>query len=322
MPSSDNLRYAFASICDGYSCGTIYNEPCYIKHLGYREHLNLETIQEQYKKQAIDAGLPTNDQQLKKIMERGLWGPQQEHEIATQKDSIERFKDAKQKAMLPSMLKQYDDEIRKQQDKLTALYLKKAELMGLTVETHAEKLINDYYILKNIYIDSEFSQPLFDEEEFDELNDSEISDIISDYNDIISVCSEDNIKKLSVQDFFQEYFFICGDDLSSFFGKSIVTFTYFQIRLGNYAKYFKNIFENNDLSKLPKDRRHDPEAIESFISTTKNAQSVLDKQKGGTVGLVGATKEDIRALGLEGSVKSLPNKEMNKEQLFDYFEKK
>ena len=318
MDQTDRLRLSFASICDGYSVGSVFSEPAYVKHLGYREHVNLETKQAEFRKLAKDLKLKTNDEKLLELKKRNLWGDKEDQDIEIKKNTIERFVDGKKKATLPSMVKQYDSEISKQQRALNDLLAKKYGLIGLTVETHAEKLINDYYILKNIFRDKDLNEPFFQEEEFDNLDDNDISDIVTEYNKTIDSCSDQNIKRLSIQDFYQEYFYLCGDDLSSFFGRPIVDFTYYQIRLGNYSKYFKSIFENNDMSNLPKEKRTDPSAIEDFISTSKNARTMLDKQGGAAVGLVGATKEDLKSLGLGNSMGKMPDKEMNKDEFFNF----
>lgn len=318
----DRLRLAFANICDGYSIGSVFNQTIYIKHLGYREHTDIEKVKKSYENEARESGLQTNQERLDFLRKTGQWGDKEEHDIVVQESSIDRFREAKKKVVLPSMLKQYDDEIAKQTALLETQLNKKNSLIGLTVESHAEKLVSDYYILKNIFLDSELKKPFFDIDEFDNLSDSDVSDIIFGYNEAINICSDINVKKLAVQDFYQEYYFLCGDDISSFFGKPVINLTYLQIKLGNYSKYFKSIFENHDLSRLPKDKRHDPDAIEDFLSTSKNAKNILDSQKGGSVGIVGATKEDLRSLGLDKSIAKMPDREMNKDELFDFFSKK
>lgn len=320
MSASDQdiLRSAFSDICNGYSLGTVFDKTIYIKHLGYREHVDLEKIKSKYETEARKSGLPTNQEREATLKTKGLWTDSDEHSIVVKENAISRFEDGRKKTVLPSMLKQYDDEILKQRVEIEKLYSKKNELMGLTVETHAEKLLNDFYILQNIFTDSKLSSPLFNPEEFDDLSDIEVSEIMSAYVKSTNVCSEKNIKKLSVQNFFQEYYYLCGDNFNDFFGKPIIQFTYFQIKLGNYAKYFKNIFEHNDISRLSAEKRNDPEAIEDFVSTGKNAQNVLQQQKGRSVGIVGATKDDLKSLGLDGAIAKMPNKEMNRDELFDF----
>ena len=311
------LRKAFVDICKGYSVGEFSKKTIYVKHLGHKEHFDFELIQSAFEKQAKEDGLLTNQERLDYLKSKSLWTDKDDLEIEKQKNSIKRFEEGKNKASLPSMVKEYNKEIEKQKISLNLLVKKRNDLIGLTVESHAEKLVTDHYILKNIYLDKNFEQPLYEESDFDDLNDDEISGLINSYNLSTECCSDKNIKILSVQDFYQSYFFLCNDDLRSFYGKKIIDLTYFQVRLGNYSKYFKSLLENNDISKIPENKRNDPDFIEQFITTKTNSQKVLDNQKGRNVGLVGASKQDFKDLGITAS--KMPDKEMNKEELMKYW---
>ena len=55
-------------------------------------------------------------------------------------------------------------------------------------------------------------------------------------------------------------------------------------------------------SKIPDNIKDDPEKIEEFIAANAKAKEVMGKIGGGDapVGLVGATKQDLAYLGLDG----------------------
>lgn len=315
------LRRAFADICNGYSKTYWQNKPVYIKHLTHRDHLDIDDKQLAHENEAKKAGLPTETEKIESLKKNGLWTDAKDKAIRDQQIFISRFEEARKKAVLPSVVKQYDGQINTEKDKLNKLLSEKEDLIGLTAEKHAQKLTNDYYIIKNLYVDSAMSSPLFNFETFDDISDSEISFLISLYNEAIEPCSERNIKLLSIQDFFQSYFFLCAEDLHSFYGRPIVNLTFYQIKLGNFARHFKNIFENHDISKLPEDARKDPDRIEQYINAAKEGNNLLDKTKGENASLVGATSEDLKSLGLDRQTIKFPNRAMNKDEMINFLSK-
>ena len=60
----------------------------------------------------------------------------------------------------------------------------------------------------------------------------------------------------------------------------------------------------NSENKVPDDIRQDPEKIVEWFSSTKSARETLEKSKnagqdGSATSLVGATKDDLKRLGLD-----------------------
>ena len=67
----------------------------------------------------------------------------------------------------------------------------------------------------------------------------------------------------------------------------------------------------NSEAKVPDDVKEDPEKLVEWFESTKNAREVLDKSKGAekegsATSLVGATKQDLKRLGLDN-----PNETIN-----------
>ena len=128
----------------------------------------------------------------------------------------------------------------------------KARLLGLTCESYAERQLNDYYIFMNLFSNKELSEPLFPHEEFDYFDDAKVTQIVADYNAALEPCSDYYIKKLAMEPFFQNYLNITGENLYFFFAKPISSLTFFQVRLLNHGQHFRSIYQNNDISKFPK----------------------------------------------------------------------
>lgn len=315
---SNVLRRTFNDIINGFSIIRDSNITYYAKHLSHKEHINLEEIEESFIQKAKSQGLPTEEEQTEYLKKNGLWSNKKDSEIIHQKIFIDGLKSNKKSVILPSILKSIDGQIKEAEEKINELEKEKRELMGLTCESYASKLVNEYYIWKSLYKDEQLTIPFYSEEEFYNITDDELSNLIAKYNLTLDICSDSNIKKLSIQDFFQSYFFLCSD-ISSFYGKPIVNLTYFQIKLANNAKYYKSIFENHDMKTVPENIKNDPDKLADYVNAKENGKKILDNNANSdAVGLVGATKEDLEALGHKQG-KQDPREDLK--ELFKAFER-
>jgi hypothetical protein len=310
------FRRTFLDICNGYSLMTYKNAAAFIKHLSHREHLGLDDLEEFYHAEAVRKGLYTEKDRLIFLNKERLWTDKNEHEILQLKSFIARLNDNKKNIALPSVLNRLKQDIEVEENKLKILINKRFEFIGLTAEGYAKKLVNEYYILRSLYKDSSLKEPFFTEEEFADIEDSELDNIVISYNNIIDSCGEKHIKQLSIQDFFLSYFNLCESNFSSFFGKPICEFTYFQVKLINYARYFSHILEGVDIKTLPEKCWEDPDYLVEFIGTTKKGKEMIENTKGQAVSVVGATQEDIKQIsGNNKAASSFGNKPMNMQEI-------
>lgn len=296
---------------------TYNGEKIYIKHLSHFDHLEFDEINELFVEKCKSDGLPSESERLSQLIKKGQWTQSKENEIAQLRDFISRLEDGRKGISVPSVLKNHNETIAAEKAKLNKLLSERSELVGLTVEIHSLNLLNDHYILSNLFLDKDLRDPLFTADSFDYLSESEVSSVIEAYSLAIDPCSDKNIKKLSVQPFFQQYFFICNGDISSFFGKPVSSLTHYQVTLANHASYFKDIVSNNDLSNLSHEKRLDPDAIEAYVNLKRNADRAIEEGRAPT----GMTPEDIKSLGLEGRIAKAPAKEMNSSEFLQYLQK-
>ena len=313
-----NFRKIFAEICEGFS-KTFYNgEIIYIKHLSHLDYVYFEDIQKQYEEDAKNKKLPNEAQKIDFLIKNNLWTKKKESEIEQLKDFISRLNDTKKKQILPSAIREYEIQIKQEQDKLNNIINEKYSLMGMTIESYAQRMVNDYYIINNIFKNKECTQLYFDKSSFEELNDEEVSEIIEIYNKSSNLFEEENLKQLALQDFYQSYYYLCNDNLKDFFGKPIVNLTFNQVKLGNFSKYYKALLESVDSTKIPKESRYNPNKLENYINAKKESDKVLDSTGDGATSLVGATNKDLEELGLKDQVVQFPNKPMNSEELMKF----
>ncbi len=152
-------------------------------------------------------------------------------------------------------------------------------------------------MVTNLFVDEELKALLFTPDQFDELDTPSVDEILSIYNSAIDPCTDVNLKFLSVQDFFTAYYGLCGDEIQTFFGRPICKMTYYQIRLGNIARYFKSIMEGCDLSRVEPGVRNDPDQLERLYTAQKNLKEM---EANGNLPGANLSAQDIKELGLEG----------------------
>ena len=302
-----NLRKAFADCINGYSVGLFNGNNIYIKHLSHLDHLDLDLLEQSYIDDALKRGLPSESDRLKYLAKHGYWSDAKEAEIESQRNVVIRFEEGRKNLIVPSMIETHDKAIQQEREKLNKLIGERMALIGHTADSYASSRIHDVYILRNTFSDIDLRNPLYKQCDFDDLSDLEVSNILLSYENAVKPCAEVSLRRLACQDFFQQYYRLCNDDLKSFYGKDICRLTYYQVRLGNYGRYFKNLFENNDLSGLDPVKRADPDAIERHISAKKGAEEAISAGRAP----VGMTKNDIKEMGLENRMSKMPNKEMN-----------
>ena len=109
-----------------------------------------------------------------------------------------------------------------------------------------------------------------------------------------------NINKIAICNFFTNNFYICGENLYSFFGKPIYLLTNYQLSLLSSGLYFKNVFSSNP--EMPKDIRDDPDKIEEYIERSRGFKDMLSKidSNAQRVGIV-ASPQDFKDMGLQSN---------------------
>jgi hypothetical protein len=188
-------------------------------------------------------------------------------------------------------------------------------LLSSSAETYSFHRANDYYIYNSFFKDKECTDRLYDQEQFEYLEPSEITELVKIYNNFHESFSDKNIKQLAIQDFYKSYYGFT-EDVVSFFGVPAIELTNYQINLFLYTRIFKNIFEEYR-DNLPPRLEKDPDGLIDYASSStareKIKQQIDSDQKGGST-IVGATKQDMEELGIntESSGPSLAELAMKK----------
>lgn len=301
MEQSQQSKYkkAFRDIKNGFSEIKVLENLFYLKHLSLEDQVDIDQIYDIYFEQAKKRGVPTNEETLKRLVDEKQWSNKQESLIKQEEDLIENLNKQKKSLYLKSEIMRVNADIESAQKRLNDLKNTRATFFQRTAESYAEERVNDYYILKCLYKDKSLTIEAFQDSEFDNIDAETLSIIIKQYSEVYRNINDNTIQYLVLQDFFNLYMPF-AENPTEFFGKSVCELTYNQVKLLIYARFFKNVFQQND--KMPQDIKNDPDKIIDYVNANENAKKMIENKnnkENQATSIVGATPEDLEYVGLK-----------------------
>jgi len=301
MEQSQQSKYkkAFRDIKNGFSEIKVLENLFYLKHLSLEDQVDIDQIYDHYFDEAKSRGVPTNDETLKRLIEEKQWTNRQESLIKQEEDLIENFQKQKKTLYLKSEILRVNADIESAQKRLYDLKNTKAAFFNRTAESYAEERVNDFYILKCLYKDKKLSVVAFEEDQFDDIDSETLTCIIKQYSEVYKNINDNTIQHLVLQDFFNLYMPF-AENPNEFFGKSVCELTYNQVKLLIYARFFRNIFQQND--KMPQEIKNDPDKIIDYVNANENAKKAIENKnnkENQATSIVGATSEDLEYIGIK-----------------------
>lgn len=299
---NSGLKVIFSEILRGYTL--VENKDfgkIKIKHFNNFDSAELDIKNRYFYEKARDQGLPTREQKIEYLLKEDIWDEKKNKEILNLKTMIAGLKNSKSKVFLQAHIDDINRQLEENQLKLAHLEIQKEELIGFCAENYAQRRINEHYMQKAILKDN--GEFLLSNEDFEDLQQDQLMGLISTYNKNTRKFESPNLKKISLSGFFTNLFYLCENNAYTFFGKPLVELTFYQVELFGYARYYKSLMESSE-SKVPDEVRQDPEKIVEWFESSKSAREVMDKsqtagKEGSATSLVGATKQDLKRLGLD-----------------------
>lgn len=300
---TDLLRRAFRDVCVGHTRTTILGRTAYIKHLSHYDEIDLDERRAEFYQDARNSGVETEEERMAALRERGEWTDELELALTRAKQEVEALVEGKRKAevKMPSMVKGYMEKISAAEKAYKEKLLHKRELLYMTCEAWADRELNDYYILRNLYRDASLTVPFLSDEEFNYLKGEDSNEIVRQYNEAMESCSDRNLRRLAMQGFFQRLYALAGESPQDFFGKPICDLTHYQADLLQHGAHFRNIYANHDLSAFPKDVLEDPDLLSEYANSATRAKENLAKSGAYEEGaiVVGMKPEDAKVTGVK-----------------------
>lgn len=294
------LRKVFSEICAGFSIYRLNNKTVYIKHFSVIDNLEIDYYYDTSYKEFISRGILTEQEKLDFLIKNGLWLSKDEELIKNTREVLRDLYQSKRKVYKLSDITFYSEEIRKNEEYLGGLLNKKYELIGDTAESEAQKKSDLLLIQKSFFSDQSLKTPLYSTDQFEYLSIHETNKLFDLYQTVNSDVSDNTIRKISVQRFFHDLFFL-SENVKDFFGECISKLTHHQVKLLTYGHHFKNILQN---ANVPDDILDSPDDIENWYYGKQSIENVINRQEqeGGVISLVGVSKKELERYGLDAPV--------------------
>lgn len=319
------LRRSYSEIIYGFSIYARSTDTIYVKHFSPLDNLEVDFLYTESYNKAKERGYPTEKDRLQQLKEDRLWTEGDENNLEGVKASIKSAMLAKKKVFLKKDIEALNSQIKEEENLLLNLISKRDILINATVEKFTRKNIDAYLIYKSFFKDIALTKLIYTQEDFNELDQSDLNNLFITYNTVMENFSDTNIRKIALSGFFQNAYSLC-DSVYEFYGKPICYLTNLQIQLSAYGGYYKQILTSE--MKPPDEILSDPEKLEDWYTSRTNAEQMLDKnvtQEDGAVSVMGATKEDLKNWGYDQQGVSLAEATkkaggvMDKEQLMKLY---
>ena len=293
-------RGLFKEIVDGFSAYYVGEKKRFIKHQSTSDLVDFDQVYQMHFDRAIARGLPTEEEIFSDLEKEGVWSKSDDAEIETQKFYLQSLVKNKKNIYLKSALQRVNEQIKEAEEKLNELTSQKENLISNSSERYATNRANDFYMFNSFYKTQDLDEPLYTQEEFENISTKEVTALVRIYNSFHAKFSEKKIQHLAIQDFYKIYYSF-SESTMDFFGKPVVKLNNFQLNLLIYTRIFKNIFEMND--DIPDKIKKDPEALLDYANSSEAREEVKGKMNDSSSAstIVGATKEDLEELGMNTS---------------------
>lgn len=289
------LKSLYAEIVRGYSITDIdfLNRQVYIKHFATLDSAFVDLKYQEIFDKASFNNISTRSDREKWLVDNGLWDKTKENELSQLRYFLQGLNKTKEKIFRENDIKQIQTQIKETKEKILKIEAEKEQYIGITAEDLAAKESNEFFIFKSFFSDSECKTPLFAEEYYQDLENTELQEILEKYNQKFYLFNTLNLQRIALSPFFLNIFYLCGDNLFELWGKPVIHLSFFQSELSGHARYFKSI-----LSELKQDVSEDlldnPDKLIEFYTGRKNANELLEKNQGkGGMTFLNASQKDL-----------------------------
>jgi hypothetical protein len=288
----------------------------FIKHFTIFDSASIDEFYSLHYDKAIKDGLPSFKSQQEQIIKDGFWSDEKESRLESYEPYIANLKVTRSKVFIKAQKVKIEKDIASATEELNKLRSEKMSLISLTAESFAMKKVNEFYVKEATFKKKDFSTPLLTEENFDELDEVELANLVNAYNSATNHLSPINIKKVAVSSFFLNYFYLCDDNPYTFFGKPLCELTFYQVELFSQGRYFKSVLGDSK-TQPPPEYYKDPEKLIDWYESNKSAEGLINKSKdkeSTATSFVGATKEDLKNLGYDDKSEIVNLEQLSKQK--------
>lgn len=296
---TQKYRSNFSAIVAGYSQTSWRDKLIYFKHFTNCELGFFELDEDRIYNHAQSQGLLSEKEKIDLLKIDDIWTEAQERELRQERDFLELQLTTKKNLLLESQIKNINKQIEDSQKKIYDIIVARNQLVGFTVENFTARKVNELHMQRATYKDAGLSELFFTKESFDELEDSELEELITLYNECLNKINT-NIKKLAISPFFQSIFNLSAESVYEFYGKPVIGLTTLQQDLYIFGRYFGNLLKGENPPS--QEMLDDPDKLIEQHQKNMNMKSSIGEVKGdlGAGTTLGAKKSEYEAAGIKG----------------------
>jgi hypothetical protein len=158
-----------------YSLSYYKSNKLYFKHNTSFDSGEIDYLKQEFIEKAKRNGLPTEDQKEEYLISESIWSKESNEKIKKLKSDISTLRQTKSKLFKSDDINEFNKQINEKKLELITLTVERKDLLGFTVEDYANKKINEYYMFNSLFKDKNLKDRYFSEQEFDELENKDIS---------------------------------------------------------------------------------------------------------------------------------------------------
>ena len=286
------VRKIYRDILLGYTKPT--NTNLYIKHFRELDIGELNEVKQEIKDSAQKKGLLSEKEKIDILIDQGVWTKEQEQEIEFVSINIANQYQTKTKLLIKSQIDTVNQRIENLEKELQEKLEKRNKILGLTLESYADRMSSEQIIRLSFYKDKKISELLFSDEEYSDLEPKELNIYLEYYSEFNRLFNVKNLKRIAASSFFLNPLFLCKNNPSIFFGKPIVELTNYQVDLFSYGLSFKAVLEKGE---TPSNELYsDLDALIDWYESAQKGEKLSTKEikDGSTV--MGANKHELDGL--------------------------
>lgn len=284
-------------VFDGCTEISIRGVSAYLKHVSIRDQRYIHKYYEKYRQRAIDKGVETEADRLTYIVEEELWLAEDDTKIALLADEIKNLEKTVKSLNLPSQKEQVQVTLRERREEWLGLHQQRKEAVGKTAEDYATNRASDELLRFVLFKDEDLTEHFYTEEEFENLESWEILKIGKKQEEVAKRFDELTLQKAVLRPFFSMYLSLC-EDVGIFYRKPVTHLSIYQLKVALFGRMFFNVFQYTD--DIPDHIKDDPEKLLAYADAQKKGDADLGiDQNADASAVFGATKQDMKSLGLE-----------------------
>lgn len=308
MDNASEYGRIYGEVVRAYSEKFIDGKAYYFKHPSQAEHFDIYSRYESICEDAKLRGLETEEDKLQDAIKGKWWTADKESKIVILRKTIANLNKTRDRLLLISQKRGIEDQILKNERVLITYLKERRDIIGYTVEQYANDKFYDETIIRLTYKNKDLTERVFvDDNEYYYLTEDIVEQIRKGFNGHIATLGMENIKLVAANSFFQNLIYISDTNPNDFWGRPTVNCTKYQIDLLIYGKMIKNLIKNAAESGNPvnEDTTSDPRKLVAWVdsqnggSSSSRSSSSAPTGKTAVSSYVGATKEDLKQLGVK-----------------------